>query len=82
MSSTIDETTSNHGTPMATRSIITMGEVKGISEKIMVLEPSGLVNAISATINAKTRGMVMGNMNCWVSASLSTAAPTAANSEA
>ena len=66
---------------MATRTIITTGLVNGMIEPQNTNGLLGLVMAICAMKMAMIMGRVTGNMNCWVSVSLSTALPTAANME-
>ena len=70
---------SHMGTPKGSRIIIETGDVKGIidSQKLKSLPGSCMIQV--ARIKLKIIGMVRGNMNCWVSVSESTAAPTAAN---
>ncbi len=65
--------------PLANLIIITTGEVNGNIEKNTALLPSGLMTANSPIMKPNTNGMVKGITNCCVSASESTAAPTAAN---
>ena len=66
--------------PFASRIIITTGEVNGNIEKKTELLPSGFKTANSPIIKPNMSGIVRGITNCWVSASESTAAPTAAKS--
>lgn len=67
--------------PVATRTIITMGDVNGMIEHQNTAGPSGLYTAVWAMKSPTIMGMVMGIMNCCVSVSASTAEPTAAKSE-
>ena len=68
-------------TPNGKRTIIIIGEVKGINEAQKAIVPSGL--SITGWIKIKDiiRGTVIGNINCCVSDSVSTADPTAAKRE-
>jgi hypothetical protein len=66
---------------MATRTIITMGLVNGIKLHHSTIRTFGLYTAICAMMMATIIGTVTGNMNCWVSVSLSTAEPMAASKE-
>lgn len=70
------------GTPKGIRIIMIIGEVKGIIESQKATGPLGLLITKLLMSKANTSGIVMGNMNCCVSASLSTAEPTAANNAA
>ena len=80
MTSNAAERASSHvGTPYGKRVIIMMGEVKGIMENQKVSDPSGDFSPLTITTMARMRGMVTGRISYWVSASLSTAEPTAAN---
>ncbi|OQA11175.1 MAG: hypothetical protein BWY67_01025 [Bacteroidetes bacterium ADurb.Bin397] len=75
----IDKTISHGATPKGILTIITTGEVKGIIENQKPILLSGFCRILCATINESIKGMVIGNMNCCVSDSPSTAAPIAAN---
>ena len=76
----IDKPNCQAGTPNGSRTIITIGEVSGIILNQKLILPLGEeVTTLCATTNENTNGMVMGNINCCVSVSLSTAEPTAAN---
>src|SRR5437868_201878 len=75
----IDKASSHEGTPKGKRTIITMGEVNGTTENQKAIGLLGSWITLCATTNDNIKGIVMGIMNCCVSASLSTAAPTAAN---
>ncbi len=61
------------------RIIMMTGEVNGIIESHHEREPSGLLITYCIITIASISGTVTGNMNCCVSASLSTADPIAAN---
>ena len=77
----IDSANSQFSTPKGRRTIMITGEVKGIILIQKANVPSGL--SIIGVIRTKDKisGMVMGKINCWVSASASTAEPIAANNE-
>ena len=76
----IDNANCQAGTPNGMRIIIAIGEVKGIMDSQKAIELSGFFTITFIPIkNVKIRGSVMGSINCWVSVSLSTADPTAAN---
>ena len=68
--------------PIATRTNMTIGEVNGTWLNQTIASPPGLLIAMEEITNANTSGSVIGTMNCCVSDSLSTAAPTAAKSDA
>src|SRR5690554_4273589 len=73
---------SHQSTPKGIRISMTMGEVKGICENITDTVPCGLsITLKKPTYMASIKGIIMGNINCWVSVSLSTAAPMAAYNE-
>ena len=55
-----------------------MGDVSGIMDNQKAIDPSGLATTDCASTKDRIKGMVIGNINCWVSASLSTADPMAA----
>ena len=57
------------------------GDVNGMIESQNARDPSGLSITGCMSIIANIKGIVIGNTNCWVSASASTAEPTAAKSE-
>src|SRR5687767_9284269 len=80
--SAIDVASCQAGTPPnGMRIIMAMGDVNGISDSHTDSGLSGLlIMTDSAMANVKMSGNVTGIMNCWVSVSLSTAEPTAANS--
>ncbi len=67
------------GTPKGMRTIITTGEVKGIILNQKGRGPSGFCMAAIMTYIPKISGSITGNINCWVSVSLSTADPITAN---
>ena len=78
MSKLTDKANSQTGTPKGRRTIITMGEVKGMMLNQNAIAPSGSsITLVVATI-PKIKGIVTGSINCWVSVSLSTAEPIAA----
>ena len=68
----------HHGTEKGTLAIITMGEVNGMMENQKAMGPSGLSRARIKTIMEAISGSDTGNINCWVSDSLSTDEPMAA----
>ena len=82
MSTATDTTTSQVGTSNGRRAIITIGEVKGIIENQKESELSGFCMVPIATNKPNIIGSITGNINCWVSESVSTADPIAANTEA
>ena len=65
--------------PTLILAIMAIGDVKGMMEAQKTRGPSGLLMIYGIRTMARMSGTVMGNMNCWVSASLSTAEPMAAN---
>jgi hypothetical protein len=67
------------GTPKGKRVSMIMGEVNGIIENQNANGPSGDFIPLIITIMARIRGRVIGSVSCWVSVTLSTAEPTAAN---
>src|SRR5699024_6089216 len=70
--------TSHQGTPKGIRINMTMGEVRGIWEKTTATVPCGsFITEKKPTYMASINGTMMGSINCWVSVSLSTAAPMA-----
>jgi hypothetical protein len=75
----MERASSHAGTPYAMRAIITIGDVKGITDPQIERALSGYWNVCNIRNSPIIRGIVIGKMSCWVSASLSTAAPTAAN---
>ena len=80
----IEVTNSHMGTPPSPippgkRISITMGDVNGNKEKPTAIGPCGLLKTEkNPTYMANIKGKIIGNINCWVSVSLSTAAPMAA----
>ena len=58
--------------------IMAMGDENGIMESQKATDPPGFSMIWVASTKVMTKGMVKGSMNCWVSVSESTAAPTAA----
>ena len=82
MSITIDNNNSHIGTPNGKRTIMTIGDVNGKMEKNCAMLLSGSLIMFCAMIKLKMSGIVTGKINCWVSASLSTAEPIAANKAA
>jgi len=65
--------------PPGNRISITMGEVNGNSENPTAMGPCGLLKTEKKpTYMANIKGRIIGKINCWVSVSLSTAAPIAA----
>ena len=77
----IDKIISQLSIPNGRRTIITTGDVKGIMLIQKANDPDGLSITGSIRINDKISGIVTGKINCWVSASESTADPTAAKRE-
>lgn len=76
----IDTANCQTGTPNGIRTIITIGEVKGMTESQKESGLEGLLITKEVDrIKAKMSGSVTGSINCWVSVSLSTAEPIAAN---
>ena len=76
----IDNANCQSGTPDCMRIIIAMGDVKGMIDNQTDSVLSGLLIITDcASIKVNMSGSVTGNINCWVSVSLSTAEPTAAN---
>src|SRR5690606_40813791 len=73
----IDNNICQPGTPNGTRTIMTMGEVRGIIDVQKTRGLSGSRRAICATMNPKIRGNVMGNKNYGVPDSGSKSRPTA-----
>ena len=67
------------GTPKGSRIIIITGDVNGIIESHVASSLPGELITDWAMAIEKMSGIVMGNINCCVSVSLSTAEPTAAN---
>ena len=75
-----DRNNCQSGTPNGTRTIIATGAVNGIIDSQKAKELSGLlIKNANDNIYVNSRGKVIGNINCCVSVSLSTAEPTAAN---
>lgn len=76
----MDTASSQPGGSNGKRTIIIMGEVKGNMDINVAIEPCGSEAKMEKLV-AKliTSGIVTGNINCCVSASLSTAEPIAAN---
>ena len=78
-SSATDVTTCPIGTPNGMRSIMATGEVNGIIDNQILIELSGAFAIMVEHTIGMMRSIEMGVTNCWVSVSLSTAEPTAAN---
>ena len=77
---TADTANCQSGTPKGTRTIMATGAVNGITDNQNASELSGLlIRNEKDKIYVNNSGKVMGNINCCVSVSLSTAEPTAAN---
>ena len=70
------------GTPKGMRIIMMMGDVSGMMENQNAIAPCGSWITYWAITIDNISGTVNGSMNCCVSASLSTAEPTAAKSAA
>ena len=77
----IESNNSQLATPKGSLTIIMTGEVKGIILIQNARTPSGLSIIGCISIKDNIRGIVIGSINCCVSASASTADPTAANKE-
>ena len=71
-----------NGTPKGILPSMITGLVKGIIDIQNAISPSGSFSTKPRAMIEMIKGMVIGNMNCCESASLSTAEPTTANSEA
>ena len=67
------------GTPNGILSIMPTGEVKGIIDIHRANELSGAAAMMDELTIGIIKSKEIGVTNCWVSVSLSTAAPTAAN---
>ena len=74
-----ESTNSQLSTPKGKRTIIITGDVKGIILIQNANPPSGFSIMGCMSINERINGIVIGNINCCVSASASTADPIAAN---
>ena len=76
---TNDTTICQVGTPRGIRISITIGDVNGIIENVVAIIPCGSLTTTTAPIYiANISGIIIIITNCWVSVSLSTAAPIAA----
>ena len=73
------ESISSHAwTPEGNRTIIAMGDVSGIMESQKANAPSGFIETFGTNTMARISGMVIGNVYCCESDSLSTTDPVAA----
>ena len=68
--------TCHQSTPKGIRISITIGDVNGINENTVATVPCGLfITVKKPTYTANINTIITGIINCWVSVSLSTAAP-------
>ena len=80
---TINDTIiSQAGMPNGTRAIITIGEVKGIIDDQKVIGELGSLKTDIIMIMARMIGIIIMELNCWLSWIESTAEPAAAYNDA